>query len=111
MVGDDRAMVTTDFHIRMDPKLDQQVERESVLRRTSKNQLIIGILQRTLNPNANDEQTIFRRLDRVEKSLASLENAVRHIVQHDKVRHEQIGALETSVTQSVKSVETTLKSV
>ena len=96
-------MSVNDFHIRMDSTLDKQVEQQAILRRTSKNQLVIGILQRALNPNPNDEQTIFRRLDRVEKSILELEKAVRALVQNHK-------AFQDTYTKIHRNIENTLAS-
>lgn len=82
-------MPRNEIHVRVDATLDRQIEHESVVRRTSKNQLIIGILQRALNPNPNDEATVFRRLDRVEKAMYELEKAVRVLVQKQRDIHEE----------------------
>lgn len=92
-------MSATDFHLRVDSDLDKQIEREAVFRRTSKNQLIATILQRALNPNPDDEATIFRRLDRVEKAVNALENAVRqHVQQEKQFRQEWIAKQQHTLT-------------
>jgi ribosomal protein L16 Arg81 hydroxylase len=95
-------MATVDFHVRWDSKLDTQIEREALLRRTSKNQLITGIVQRALNPNPDDEATIFKRLDQVQKALITLESAVKTLTHHYQLVHKETTAVHEKTEQALR---------